>query len=297
MTDLHLGVVMVAQNDEETVERTLLSFYEHVDAIVVSTDPRKGWTGKPITPDSTLDFVRRIDREHKIDIIEADFFYYDDPLMNDTRQRQLSADWLANKHPNLDWVLQIDADEEFLDFSVVTDYLANLPKRCRGVSWQMAQVFNILEDGRVLVVVDERGELQLYTFYLAHRPFAKLVRGRNPALHPFSLNRQTLRLNEVLRRSNRITGIDPAFDGSRNPSGLCLHHTFAKSEKRIQEKLKTWTHAYDFDTDQFFDLWKRSKTDWENIKNFHPMSGNLWPALKAVDPDELRNSVEAAAAA
>ena len=279
---------MVVQNDEETIERSLLSFYDHVDAIAISTDTKRGWSGVSITPDRTLDIIRGLDKDNKITIVEGDFVRSTMPMDNETWQRQFTADLLAAKFDDLDWICQIDADEEFLDFTFVKNFLAATPKRTRGVKWELIQIFNVLDDGRILAVVDEQGDLQLAPFPFAHRPKGRLITARLPAIVPFPLNRQTLRMNEVLLRTSHYTGFMRQFEGNTNPGGLCLHYSFGKSERRIKEKLKTWGHAKDFDTDALFELWKRSKTQWEEIRNFHPQLGHFWPALRPFSLDEIK---------
>lgn len=281
-----IGVAMVAQNDAETIETSIKSFYDEVDFIAISIDVKHGWSGKRITEDNTIDVIKTLDLDNKIDIIQSNFYRFDDPMKNETAQRQLTSDWLSNKYRDLEWICQIDADEIFPNFKSVVDFINSVPSYCRGIQWHMAQIFNLLEDGRVLVVVNNDGVPVLSSFYLAHRPFQKLVVARLPAIVPFNLNRQTLRINEILLRTNSITKFirksTPRITGP-----ACLHYTFAKSERRIREKLDTWGHAYDFETDQFFQLWKNSKSNWINLKNFHPLDGPVWPALKPFSLDEL----------
>ena len=280
---------MVVQNDSETIERAFRSFYDHVEAIAVSADTRCGWTGESITPDETIDIIKSLDVDNKTDILEASFFIFDEPMKNETFQRQITADWLASKIKGLEWICQVDADEEFLDFNQVVNYLSQMPKWTKGVRWEWVQVFNILDDGRLLIVVDEEDKISLMPFYLAHRPHSNLIVARLPAIHSFNLNKQTLRLNEILLRSNKYIKFIKDFDGSQNPSGLCLHYTFAKSEKRIEEKLRTWGHAKEFDTEAFLKLWKRSKTEWQQIRDFHPQVPEAWKALKPFTLEQLKN--------
>ena len=42
-----MGAVMVVQNDAETVERSLASFYDDVEFLVVSTDPDEDGRANP----------------------------------------------------------------------------------------------------------------------------------------------------------------------------------------------------------------------------------------------------------
>ena len=85
---LRVGAAMVVQNDSETIERSLASFYDKVERIVVSTDLKRGWTGEPIKPDDTIARIRAFDRDNKIEIVEGDYFKFAEPMKNDTYQRQ-----------------------------------------------------------------------------------------------------------------------------------------------------------------------------------------------------------------
>jgi hypothetical protein len=271
-----IGAVMVVQNDAETVEKALTSFYDQVERIVVSTDPKRGWSGAPITPDETLERVRALDRARKIEILEDDFCKYDNAMKNETWQREVSAKRLNELSPGLDWIVQIDADEEFLDFGQVKGTLGMLPPWTRGVYWRWIQLFQILDDGRYLVITDPEGHPVLEPFPLAHRPHAPLQAARHvqQAISNSLLRRLLLLEFKVLGRGRYDRGV--------------LHYSYAKSEKRIREKLATWGHIGDFDTGKFFELWQRSKTDWEGIRDFHPVYPIAWPALKPFTPDELR---------
>jgi hypothetical protein len=268
-----IGAVMVVQNDAETVERSLASFYDGVEFLVVSTDPRRGWSGKPITPDDTLARIRAFDKDNKIEIIEGDFCRYPEPMRNDTYQRQTTVDHLVERLPGLEWVVQVDADEVFLDFADFKACLLAQPESVRSVSWRWMSLFNQTEDGRYLVIVNQNGEPHLEQFSVAHRPQFRLQKCRQPVLP---------------ERDGRP---DPAAQYIA-PTNLAygrtvLHYSYAKSAARVWEKLQTWSHADEIDAESFFALWKRSKMDWESIRDFHPTYPTAWHALKPYRWEEL----------
>ena len=271
-----IGAVMVVQNDGETVERALASFYDQVERIVVSNDPDRGWSGAPITADDTLERVRAFDRDRKIEILQSDFCRFDNAMKNETWQREVSAQKLNELAPGLDWITQIDADEAFLDFAQVKRTLGLLPPWTRGVYWRWIQLFQTLEDGRYLVIVDPEGCPILEQFPLAHRPTAALSSARHvqPSIANPLLRRLLLQEFKVLGRGRYDRAV--------------LHYSYAKSEARIREKLATWGHIGDFDTHKFFELWQRSRTDWTAIRDFHPVYPIAWPALKPFSLEELR---------
>ena len=281
---LRVGAAMVVQNDSETIERSLASFYAKVERIVVSTDLKRGWSGESITPDDTIERIRAFDRDNKIEIIVGDYCKFSEPMKNDTYQRQLTCNRLNEISPNLDWIVQIDADEEFLNFDTVINRLSSLPPWTQSVSWRWIQLFNHLPDGRFLTIVHPNGIPILEQFAFAHRPDATLDACRFPKL-PFSA---FLPKSPRIRRWSRLEFI-PRLD--MNPGDAALHFSFAKSETRILEKLRTWSHSKDFDIERFFELWMRSKTDWESITDFHPVFPIAWPRLRAFSENELRTGV------
>lgn len=268
---------MIAQNEAETVEKALASVYDHVDAIVVCSDPARGWSGEPITPDDTLDRARSLDRDRKIDFFLGDFCRYDRPMLNDTFQRQSAVRRLNEIRPGLDWVVQLDADEVFLDFPSFRATLGRLPPWTRGVYWRWIQLFNRLDDGRYLVIVDDTGKPVLEPFPLAHRPGVTLSSSRH-VRQPISSSL----VNRLLLLEYRVLTRDAAHP--------VLHYSYAKSAARIREKLRTWSHSAEFDTDAFFELWERSRTDWASLRYFHPIFPSAWPALKPFHLEDLHES-------
>lgn len=284
-------MAMVVQNDAETIERALRSFYRHVEAIVVTTDPARGWSGVPVEPDETLRIIRTVDTDKKTHILEGDFFRFADPLKNETYQRQRTVDILTSRVKGLDWICQIDADEEFLDFTAVLAVLEELPRRVRCLRWCLIPLFRKLADGRYLTVVDSHeAKPFLEGFYLGHRPGARMISARMPALLNLPLSRQTLRLNALLVGLNRWTRLirDCRLEGVCTQRTAVLHYSYAKSEWRVKEKLRTFGHTAEFDHEGFLELWRKAETSWRDIRDFHPTLPGLWPALRPFALDDLR---------
>ncbi len=274
MQTLRLGAAMVVQNDAETIERSLASFYDGVEVLVISTDPKRGWSGKSIVPDDTIERIRAFDKDNKIEIIEGDFCRYPEPMRNDTYQRQVTVDRLMERMPGLEWVVQVDADEVFLDFEDFKACLRAQPREVRGIVWRMINVFNYAEDGRYLIIVDQNGEPSLEQFSIAHRPEYPL---------------HGCRLAVMPERNGRP---DPAAQyilPADIPYGRAvLHYGYSKSEARIREKLQTWGHSDEVDAEAYFALWNRSKTDWQTLRDFHPTYPTAWHALQPYTAEELQ---------
>jgi hypothetical protein len=265
-----VAVVVIAQNEEETIERSVRSYYDYVDKILVTMDPHRGFSGQAITPDNTVNILRSIDTQSKIEIIQDDYYLPDGPKVSEIIQRQFSVNHLE-KQARWEWIFQIDADEVFLDFPAVLNKVRKLRFE-KFVYWRWITLFNILDDGRLLVVVDEDGKPNLERFPLAQSTGCQIKVGR-----------------EIHRPRDLIFKIVKwRYEGGRKGNDAVLHFSYAKSVRKIREKLDTWSHHDEVDVDAFFDVWLRSKTEWESMHNFHPLVPNHWPRLKAYSEDELR---------
>lgn len=269
-----IGVVVIVQNDSETIERSIRSYYDYVDHIIVSTDPKRGFSGKEITQDNTLEIIRSLDINNKIEILENDYYKSSDPMENETLQRQCAVDYLSSNN-GYEWILQIDADEVFLDFPSLLNNIINKPTKY-AVFWRWITVFNLLDDGRLLIVVDNNNLPLLERFPLGHRRDVKLERAR--------------RVMRPRRFINKI--FSWKIEGGMSFNDAVLHYSYAKSPQRIKEKLRTFGHSHEFDTDAYYDLWLKSKTDWGSIKNFHPVVPSQWPALRPYTLQELQEIIK-----
>jgi hypothetical protein len=266
---------MVVQNDAETIERSVRSFYPYVDRIVVTSDQEYGWSGKSITPDESLEVLAAVDTENKISIVTGSFARNADAMENETQQRRYTSQLLEEKAGHLDWIAHIDADEQFLDFSSVIRAMKRASIVNRAIYWRWLPVFNRTSDGRLLIVTDSDGRIKRESFPLAHRVGVRLERARHP------------RLPSITCRGMLRWIYDP---GDKLPvDQACLHFTFAKASNRVMEKLDTWGHSNECRVDGFFELWKRSRDEWQDMRNFHPVSPETWPGLRAVEESALRN--------
>ena len=96
--------------DPAFLTESLLSYYPHVDRIVVSYDENaRSWTGTPLPVEECLSAVARLDTEHKCVLAPGHYAREGyEPLENDTFQRQCALDVASE---GADWVLQLDTDE------------------------------------------------------------------------------------------------------------------------------------------------------------------------------------------
>jgi hypothetical protein len=65
--------------------------------------------------------------------------------------------------------------------------------------------------------------------------------------------------------------------------------TFATSEARFVEKLSTGSHAHEFTNDPCLNRRRPADERWADLRDFHPLRPETWPALRPFTEGELRN--------
>ncbi len=239
--------------DWELLKKSVPIIYELADIIVFSIDKqRKSWAGTPYYFDETAfqSFLLDIDKDKKIQVYEDDFSMPNlSSIENDNRQRNLMAKQMGEGG----WHIQIDSDEYFLDFKGFIEYLKkfnanpNFAQKGINISCGLIPLIKKTESG--YIYVDYQGKPIETCPFATNKPFYSAA-----------------------RRNGYFNHISPFF---------VLHETWARGEEELLKKISSWGHDNDFiDKESFFRLWQA--LDAYNcgfIKNFHPLQGEVWPAL------------------
>jgi hypothetical protein len=279
---MHINAYILAA-DPSRITKSVLSYYDFVDVIVVSYDQAgRGWTGASIPVDDCLDQLRAIDRDHKMRMIPGDFASAGrHPLQNDTRQRQcaLNAAGLG-----ADWVLQIDTDEILPNPKRLLEVLDEAAQRkLDAVEWPMRVFFQQLKDGRFLeVCAADRLERFEYPGPIAVRPGAKLIDARR-ATGDF--------LRPTVVSDERSLQICRPPENGEHRVPICesrdaiLHFSWARSQADVRNKVASWGHNEGLKSWLFYHVyWKTAPLTWRWMRDFHPFARGLWPALKPWEP-------------
>jgi hypothetical protein len=141
--------------------------------------------------------------------------------------------------------------------------------------WHWIPVFNWTPEGEPLLVVDADGTPVLEPFPLAHRASCL------PA-HCRSIGPASGRLSRFLPRAHR---------GPRAHRIAVLHFTYARSPEHIVRKLASWGHAKEVNAAAFLQLWSTAPTDWRSLRDVHPLTPTVWPALRPFGPKALAELV------
>jgi hypothetical protein len=200
---------------------------------------------------SFFDTVRQLDVDGKIDIYEDDF--YDpalSPIQNETRERNMLARHIGPDEGR--WMIQVDADEYFVEFGAFTALLRTLESyRKPLVVWgRWVTLFRQTDDGFLVIENTERVALATNC---AHYDRAR-----------FNYDRRLLHFHS---------------------DHLVVHQSWARPNAEIKQKLDNWGHKTDFDTEEFFRFWQSVDSgNAPSVRNFHPMPGNrsLWRKLRFI---------------
>ena len=157
------------------------------------------------------------------------------------------------------WHLQIDADEYFVDFENLVEFLRRLDEKASHincVSMHVLTLYKKLPAG--YLAVKNGGTLQFATT----RPQYSLARMIE---HPVNI----LYPQKV------------------------VHDSWARTEQDLWTKLKNWGHNSDFNIDEYFRFWKWiNEENYIHVQDFHPLAPKVWHELDYIEalniPDLLR---------
>jgi hypothetical protein len=236
------------------LEQSLPALYPYVQKICLSVDiDRKSWGGNIFSFDkeALVKLVEGIDKEKKIFLLEEIFFDPTrTPIQNECYQRKRMADVLGE----CDWVVQIDADEVFINIGEFITALKKYKQETRALNIHGIWV-NLIKQ------VPEG-----YIYSIVKTP-------------PLACNKPAYEYGRTNGHFNIYT------------NSFLAHITWARPEEEVYYKLKNWGHSHEFNGESFYKIWKAlDDFNWQYIKNFHPMNTSSIPQLyfqKAKNLDEF----------
>jgi hypothetical protein len=245
MKKIHVGILV--SYDYEKLKYSLPPIYEYSDAIFLAIDENSlTWSGKKfIIDESFFEWLKTIDVDKKI-IIYSDNFYVPElsAIQNDTRERFM----LSQKMGIGNWLVQVDADEIFIDFKAFVDdlksydyYLDNPEKSPIQICGFVINVYKFLDNG--ILYVDEPTRQYLATNY----PNYKVAR---------KTKERIIYTNHVL-----------------------LHECLARTEEEVFFKIKNWGHNNEVNP-EFLNKWQMAnETNYQTLKNVFYLEPYRWKSL------------------
>lgn len=265
--------------DPTFIEKSVLSYYELVEEIVVSYDEQSlGWTGALIPVNECLTRLKTIDYANKMRFCAGNFARSGySPMQNDVNQRQTA---LAELGSDTDWILQLDTDEVLPNPSALLEVLEFATKQnIAAVEWPMRIMFRELSNNRFLEISGREGQSHFeYPGPIAIRPNQKLYDARRAKI-PF--------IRPVVKGDNSSLQIARPTEENEirvelaKASDAIIHYSWAGSPARVKKKIASWGHNQGWQSWLFYyTRWKPAPLIWRNLHDFHPFAGGLWPALK-----------------
>jgi hypothetical protein len=244
--------------DWKLLELSLPVIYSKVDQICLSVDrDRLSWNGNSffIDEDSFLGFIRALDTEKKIILLEESFYDAQrQPIYNECYQRRRMAEVLGEA----DWILQIDTDEIFLNIDDFISFLSHYNKLKRPVN--------------------------------IHGVWINLIKQTRSGFIYSILPTPPLATNKAAYEYGRTNGHFNVYTNT-----FLAHITWARDNEEVRFKLENWGHSTEFNGVSFYRIWEAlDDFNWRYIKDFHPMNKRPIPSLyfqPAKDFNEFKGSI------
>src|SRR5690554_249723 len=255
MKKIHVGFLL--SYDYENLKKAIPPVYEGADAIFIAEDKEyRTWSGEKFEVSSSFyDWLKEFDTENKIQIYKDDFYLPElTAIENDTRERTM----LSEKMSVGNWLVQVDADEYFIDFNGFVKnlrkydhFLDNPEKTPVQIAGFLINMFKYTEEG--LLYVNTPTKVLLATNYPRYT-FARQTR-------------------------KRIIYVD----------SLLMHECVSRSEEELIQKFSNWGHKTDFDMAEYLEKWRSvNKDNYKDMTDFFYLSGGEgWKSMAYIDTKDL----------
>lgn len=261
MKNIVVGFLM--SYDYEKLKLSIPPVYNKADKIYIALDQeQRTWKGTHfnVAP-AFFDWLKAYDTDNKIEVYKDNFFIPElTTIQNDTRERYL----LSKKMGIGNWLIQVDADEIFIDFDnyVKTlrkyDAFLDAPEKTPvQIAGFLINIYKYLDNG--ILYVNEPTKVMLATNYPNYK------RARNT-------KERVIYTNNIL-----------------------LHECLSRTEDDLKFKLENWGHSHQINGD-FLTKWKKAdETNYKELKNLFYLDPSIWKALDyfpSKDLAEIKNLLE-----
>lgn len=264
---LQIGKIQVGylvSYDYELLKNAIPTVYNDADTIFLAIDKnRKTWKGDAIViNDDFFDWIAQFDVHKKIVIYEDEFYIPGLTTMQcEVRERKLLGEVMGIGN----WLIQIDADEYFLDFKsfaaflrTKNHFLENPEKNQIQVSPFLINLYKRLDEG--LLYVEKSTKQLLATNFPSYK-----------------VGRQTRQRIIYFR-------------------GLILHECLSRTKEELEFKLDNWGHNIDVNKKQFMEKWETvNQSNYKSMENFFYLEPEKWKKLafvKGTNIEEIQKNID-----
>lgn len=253
MKKIHTGFLV--SYDYEKLKTSIPAVYHDSDQIFLAIDHKyRTWTGSEFTIDDTFfSWLEAFDTDKKIILYKDDFYIPElSPIDNDTRERTM----LGKKMGIGNWLIQIDADEVFINFS---DFVRRLRKYDRfleqpekhkiQVSGFLINIYKYLDNG-FLYINDA-------TKFLVATNYPNYKRARNTR--------------------ERVVYV----------GCYALHETLSRTEEELLFKISNWGHKEEVN-ETFLHKWiAANESNYHEMKDLFYLNPKDWKSLAYFPSQDL----------
>lgn len=257
MKNIYVGFLV--SYDYELLKNAIPLIYEASDSVFLAIDKdRKTWNGTPIniSPDF-FKWIESFDTKNKIKIYEDNFYVPElTTMQSEVRERKM----LAKKMGVGNWIIQLDADEYFINFKRFVDFLKTKNR---------------------YLVNPKKHKIQFQPFHVS-----LYKKTDNGFLYVNKATKTVVATNfPDYTIGRKTTGRVVYFNA------LILHECLARNREDLIQKLTNWGHNEEIDLDNFMKKWDSvNETNYKEKENFFFLEPEKWKHLdfvKAKDFDEL----------
>lgn len=245
MKKIQVGFLM--SYDYDKLKKSIPPVYKGADEIFIALDKEyRTWSGQNFEVDEFFfDWIKEIDVDNKIRLYRDDFYIPElSAIENDTRERHL----LSLEMGIGNWLIQIDADEIFIDFEKFIKelrrrdkYLENPKKTPIQIAGFLVHLYKYTENG--VLYVNAPHKFMLATNY----PNYKSAR---------QTKQRVIYTNTIL-----------------------LHETLCRTEDELRFKIENWGHNIDVN-ETFLEKWISVNEDnYKQYENFYYIEPERWKKL------------------
>ncbi|MEW4925176.1 hypothetical protein [Algibacter sp. 2305UL17-15] len=253
-----IQVGFLVSYDYEMLKNSIPLIYEEADTIFLAIDKnRKTWNGAPIaiSPDF-YEWIENFDTKGKITIYEDDFYVPELSTMEcEVRERKMMAEKMGIGN----WIIQLDADEYFINFKRFVDFLKS-----------KNHYLDHPEKNKVLI---QPFHVNLYK------------KTENGYFYVNEATKTVVATNYPDYKVGRKTKGKVIYFNA-----LILHECLARDREKLIQKLTNWGHNEEVDLDGFMKKWDSvNETNYKEMENFFFLEPEKW---KYLDFIEGKNSTE-----
>lgn len=245
--------------DYEKLKKSIPPVYEKSDEIFLAIDhENRTWTGNKIEiSNDFFAWIEDFDVDKKITIYRDNFYIPElSAIDNDSRERTLLSEQMGIGN----WLVQVDADEIFLDFDRFVEtlrkydhFLDDPEKNKVQFSGFLINIYKYLDNG--LLYVDDATKFMVATNYPNYK------RARNT--------------------KERVIYV-PHY---------ALHETLSRTEEELVFKIANWGHKDEINS-EFFPKWKSAnENNYNQLKDLFYLNPKIWKSL-GYFPSENLNDIK-----